>query len=150
MSAVPVSMAVLIRTFSSGIHTHPVSWNCAYHLRMLLSDGGCFPNLVRNCRWTIVPRQSFWLTLYLTYMPSLALVTLPRLSSWLSSRHPLPPNFTMQLWQTHCLAFISSITTKEYASSCFTFLRTDTYENDDWVLNRNFQRQICVFLLKQT
>jgi len=64
MSAVMVSMAVLIRTFSSGIHTHPVSWNCAYHLRMELSDGGCFPNLVRNCRWIIVPRQSFWIALY--------------------------------------------------------------------------------------
>ena len=63
-----VSMAILIRTFSSGIHTHPVSWNCAYHLRMELSDGGCFPNLVRNCRWTIVPRQSFWITLYLRLM----------------------------------------------------------------------------------
>jgi len=55
-----VSMEVLIRTFSSGIHTHPVSWN----LRMELSNGGCFPNLVRNCRWTIVPLQSFWITLY--------------------------------------------------------------------------------------
>ena len=57
-------MAVLVRTFSSGIHTHPVSWNCAYHLRMELSDGGCFPSLVRNCLWTVVPRQSFWITLY--------------------------------------------------------------------------------------
>jgi len=64
MSAVMVSMGVLIHTFSSGIHTHPVSWNCAYHLRMELSDGGCFPNLVWNCYWTIVPRQSFWVTLY--------------------------------------------------------------------------------------
>jgi len=36
------------------LHTHPVSRNCVYHLRMKLSDGGCFPNLVRNCRWTIV------------------------------------------------------------------------------------------------
>jgi len=59
MSAVMVSMAVLIRTFISGIHTHPVSWNCGNHLRMELSDGGCFPNLVRNYRWTIVPWQSF-------------------------------------------------------------------------------------------
>ena len=24
-----------------------------------------FPNLVRNCRWTILPRQSFWITLYI-------------------------------------------------------------------------------------
>jgi len=46
-------------------HTHTVSCKCAYHLRMELSDGGCFPNLVRNCRWTIVSRQSFWITLYL-------------------------------------------------------------------------------------
>ena len=60
-----VSMAVLIRTFSSGIYTHHVSWNCAHHLRMELSDGGCFPNLVWNCRWTVVPRQSFWITLYI-------------------------------------------------------------------------------------
>ena len=36
------------------LHTHPVSWNCACHFRMELSDGGCFQNLVRNCRWTIV------------------------------------------------------------------------------------------------
>lgn len=35
--------------------THdPVSWNCAYHLRMELSDAGCFSDLVRNCRWTVV------------------------------------------------------------------------------------------------
>jgi len=59
-----LSMVVLIRTFSSGIHKHPVSWNCANQLRMDLSDGGCFPNLVRNCRWTVVPRQSFLITLY--------------------------------------------------------------------------------------
>ena len=32
---------------------------------MELSDGGCFPNLVRNCRWTIVPRQPCWITLYI-------------------------------------------------------------------------------------
>ena len=36
------------------LHTHPVSWNCAYPLRMELSDGGSFPNLVLKCRWTIV------------------------------------------------------------------------------------------------
>jgi hypothetical protein len=36
------------------LHTHTVSWNCAYHLQMELSDGGCFPNLMLNCRWTIV------------------------------------------------------------------------------------------------
>ena len=40
--------------------THPVSWNCAYHLRMELSDGGSFPNLVRNCRWTIVTDRHSW------------------------------------------------------------------------------------------
>jgi len=67
MSAVMVSMTVLIRTFSSGIHKRPVSWNCVYHLRMKLSDGGCFPNLVRNWRWTIVHRQSYWITLFLSY-----------------------------------------------------------------------------------
>jgi len=67
MSAVMVSMAVLICTFSSGIHTYPVSWNCAYHLRIELSDCSCFPNLMRNCRWSIVPRQSFWITLYICW-----------------------------------------------------------------------------------
>ena len=36
------------------LHTHPLSWNCSYHLWMELSEGGSFPNLVRNCRWTIV------------------------------------------------------------------------------------------------
>ena len=42
------------------LHTHPVSWNCACHLRMELSDGGCFPNLVRNCRCTIVNDRHSW------------------------------------------------------------------------------------------
>jgi len=42
------------------LHTHPVSWNWAYHLRIELSDGGCFPNLVRNCRWTIVTDRHSW------------------------------------------------------------------------------------------
>ena len=41
------------------LHTHPVSWNCAY-LRMELSDGGSLPNLVRNCCWTIVTDQNSW------------------------------------------------------------------------------------------
>ena len=49
-------------------YTHPVSWNCAYHVRMELSDGGCFLNLVRNCHRTVVPRQSFWITLYVLLM----------------------------------------------------------------------------------
>ena len=39
------------------LHTHPVSWNCAYLLRMELLDIGCFPNLVRNCRWTVVTHR---------------------------------------------------------------------------------------------
>ena len=42
------------------LHAHPVSWNCAYHLRMKLSDGGCLPNLVRNCRWTIITDWHSW------------------------------------------------------------------------------------------
>ena len=44
------------------LHTHPVSWNCAYHRRMELSDGGCFLNVVRNCRWTIVTDRHSWNT----------------------------------------------------------------------------------------
>ena len=42
------------------LHTHPVSWNCGYHLQMELSDGGCFLNLVRNCCWTIVTDRRSW------------------------------------------------------------------------------------------
>ena len=42
------------------LHTHPVSWNCAYPLRMELSDGVCFPNLVRNCRRTVVTDRHSW------------------------------------------------------------------------------------------
>ena len=42
------------------LHKHPGSWNCAYQLRMELSDGGSFPNLVRNCRWTIVTDRHSW------------------------------------------------------------------------------------------
>ena len=42
------------------LHTHPVYGNCAYHLQMELSHGGCFPNLVRNCRWTIVTDRHSW------------------------------------------------------------------------------------------
>ena len=42
------------------LHMQPVSWNCACHLRTELSDGGCFPNLVRNCRWKIVTDRHLW------------------------------------------------------------------------------------------
>jgi len=42
------------------LYTHPLSWNCAYHLRMELSDGGCFPNLTRYCLWTIVNDGHSW------------------------------------------------------------------------------------------
>ena len=42
------------------LHTYPVSWNCAYRLRMELSDGSSLPNLVRNCRWTIVTDRHSW------------------------------------------------------------------------------------------
>ena len=44
-----VSMAVLILTFSSGILGG-----------MELSGGGCFPNLVWNCHWTIVTDRHSW------------------------------------------------------------------------------------------
>jgi len=97
MSAVIVSMAVLIRTFSSGIHTHPVSWNCAYHLRVELSDGDCFPNLVRNCRWTIVPRQSFWITLYITVQYDTK--PLSRLSTYSTDNFNKPQR--VALWWLH-------------------------------------------------
>ena len=68
MSAVMVSMAVLICTSSFRIHTHPVSWNCVHHRQMELSDGGCFPNLVRNSLWTVIPRQSFWIILSMQFV----------------------------------------------------------------------------------
>ena len=42
------------------LHTHPLSWNCAYHIRMEMSDGGSLPNLARNCRWTIVTDRHSW------------------------------------------------------------------------------------------
>ena len=42
------------------LRTHPVSWNYAYHLRMELSDGDSFPDLVRNCSWTIVTDRHSW------------------------------------------------------------------------------------------
>jgi len=58
LSAVMVSMAVLIRTFLSGIHTHTVAWNCAYRLGMELSEVGCLSDLVRNFGWATVHRQS--------------------------------------------------------------------------------------------
>jgi hypothetical protein len=43
------------------LHTHPVSWNCAHHLLMELSGGGCFLNLARNCCWTIVTDRHSWI-----------------------------------------------------------------------------------------
>jgi len=57
-----VSISVLFGTFRSGIHMHTVYWNCAYRLGMELSEGGCFPNLVRYYHWTTVHRQSLWIT----------------------------------------------------------------------------------------
>ena len=41
------------------LHTHCLLKLCN-HLRMELSDGGSFPNLVRNCRWTIVTDRHSW------------------------------------------------------------------------------------------
>jgi hypothetical protein len=61
MSAVMVSMAELFLW-----HTHPVSCNCAYRLRMELSDDVCFPNFVRNCCWTIVTERHSWNISHLT------------------------------------------------------------------------------------
>ena len=59
MSAVTVSMSVQIRTFSSRTHTHPVSWNCAYRLRVELSDGSCFQNLVGIAAGQLHPDNHF-------------------------------------------------------------------------------------------
>ena len=59
MSAVMVSMAVLIRTFSCEIHTHPVYLNCAYRLRNGIVRGWLYPEFgaelpLDNCTATIV------------------------------------------------------------------------------------------------
>ena len=59
MSAVMVSMAVLIRTFSCEIHTQPVYLNCAYRLRNGIVRGWLYPEFgaelpLDNCTPTIV------------------------------------------------------------------------------------------------
>jgi len=61
-SSVPDGLPVLVLlTLRLSFYTRTLSsWNCAYHHRMELSDGGCFPNLVRNCRWTIVTDRHSW------------------------------------------------------------------------------------------
>ena len=58
----PAQLALVLQTAYQcfSFYTRIVSWNCAYHLRMELSDGGCFPNLVRNCHWTIVTARHPW------------------------------------------------------------------------------------------
>ena len=63
------SVVFLFRSFRPGIYTNTVSWNCAYHYRLDLSDCGFFPNFVRNYRLTTVTRQSLLLTIYIhTYI----------------------------------------------------------------------------------
>jgi len=113
MSAVMVSMAILIRTFSSGIHTHPVSWNCAYHLRMELSDGGCFPNLVRNFRWTIVLPQSFRITLYYIIHNVHILKLIHRPTNW-PNKLKFMTNITIYMFRYQGAILRASFRSKEY------------------------------------
>jgi len=59
MSAVMVSMTVLIVPSVPG-YPRPLSLETVQTtFELELSGGGCFPNLVRICRWTILPPQSF-------------------------------------------------------------------------------------------
>ena len=42
------------------LHMHPVLRNLSYHLRMKLSEGRFFLNLMRECRWTAVTDRLWW------------------------------------------------------------------------------------------
>jgi hypothetical protein len=47
--------------FSGGSDSYLQFWDtCGKRRNMELSDGGCFPNLVWNCRWTIVTDRHSW------------------------------------------------------------------------------------------
>ena len=48
------------RPTSAFLFTRTLSLETAYHLWMELSDGGSFPNLVRNCRWTFITDRRSW------------------------------------------------------------------------------------------
>jgi len=47
------SSAVNGRLFHFCLHTHPVSVNCLYHTRMVLSVAGYFAYFSRNARYTV-------------------------------------------------------------------------------------------------
>ena len=64
------------------LHRHPVSVNCLYHARMILSVGGSFAYLARNARCTVTTDL---LVLYSNtqndFCPGAAIFSLHRLSS---------------------------------------------------------------------
>jgi len=42
------------------LHRHPVSVNCLYHARIVLSVGGSFAYLARNARFTVTTELLVW------------------------------------------------------------------------------------------
>ena len=145
-----VSMAVLIPTISSGIHTHPVSWNRAYNLRVELSDGGCFPNLVRNCCWTIVPRQSFWITLYITptqeFLDSLLSRAFSNISFYKGRLLLLVYvqqvyHVTLKISRNMLLKYVCSILTSKF------YILTCIFQNPNKMLTSNLEKEYRNFAL---
>ena len=54
------SSAVNGRPLDFCLHRHPVSVNCSYHARMVLSVGGSFAHFARNARCTVTTDLLVW------------------------------------------------------------------------------------------
>ena len=74
------------RTLSLETVCTTFEWNC----QMVV----VFPNLVRNGRWTIVPRQWFWITLYNARWNK-------EVSSAYRGKHKIPLSYVKLFWKNN-------------------------------------------------
>jgi hypothetical protein len=74
------SSAVNGRPLDICLHRHPVSVNCLYHARIVLSAGGSFAYLARNARCTVTTDLLVWYSDTQNFSPGAAIFSLHTLA----------------------------------------------------------------------
>ena len=75
------SPAVNGRPLDICLHRHPVSVNCLYHARMVLSVGGSFAYFARNARCTVTTDLLVWYSNTHNFSPGATIFSLRTLAS---------------------------------------------------------------------
>ena len=91
-----------VNTGAFCLHRHPVSVNCLYHARIVLSVGAFFAYFARNARCTVTTDLLVWYSNTQNFSPGAAIFSLRTLSS--PSGRNVNYNKKTTYWKKKCLS----------------------------------------------